>query len=417
MSTSAAAATPAVPYGAAVYLAVVQFFFGCTWVVYVIFLPAMAEAAGVGKGVVIWVLMIDQVVFAVMDLAMGLWADRVAGALRRLGPAILAISTVSCVAFLLIPHAAKLGKEGLFSAPVVGGILILLWSATSSALRAPPWVLLSKYAATPSMPWLSALSLAGMAIGGAISPYLGVQLRGIDPRLPFAISALTLLATTAGLIWVERHIVRLGAGGAAAAPAPVPRAFDPVMSAFFAGCAVLAFGFQTHFFLNSAGQYLRFAKPDDLDYLMPVFWVGFNVLMFPGAALARRYGAMAVMAGSAVIGLAGMIVAGLAGSLEIMVAGHFLAGGAWGSAMMAAFAGTMAFGHKGREGFTIGLLSSLFAIAAFARMALVAAEVSKAPAYKELVAWLPSALWLAGGIVLLVAVLSSQRPAPEIRRA
>jgi hypothetical protein len=107
--STADATTPAVPYGAALYLAVVQFFFGCTWIVYVIFLPGMAEAAGVGKGVVIWILMIDQVVFAVMDLSMGLWADRVAGALRRLGPAILAISTVSCVAFLLIPHAATLG--------------------------------------------------------------------------------------------------------------------------------------------------------------------------------------------------------------------------------------------------------------------------------------------------------------------
>jgi len=417
LSTAADTSTPAVPYGAAAYLAVVQFFFGCTWIVYVIFLPAMAETAGVGKGVVIWVLMIDQVVFAVMDLAMGLWADRVAGALRRLGPAILAISTISCIAFLLIPHAAKLGKEGLFGAPVIGGVLILLWSATSSALRAPPWVLLSKYAATPSMPWLSALSLAGMAIGGAISPYLGVTLRGIDPRIPFAISALTLLATTAGLIWVERHIARLGTG-TPVAPAPKPQAVaDPAMTAFFLGCAVLAFGFQAHFFLNSAGQYLRFAKDSDLDYLMPVFWIGFNVLMFPGAALAKRHGALPVMAGSAVLGLAGMVVAGLAGSLEVMIAGHFLAGGAWGCAMMAAFSGTMAFGHKGREGLMIGTLSAVFALAAFARMAAVAAGINKAPDAREMLTWLPPGMWLAGGIALLVAVLTWQRPALETRRA
>lgn len=414
MSTAADAAKPPVPYGAAVYLAVVQFFFGCTWTVYVIFLPAMAEAAGVGRGVVIWILMIDQAVFAATDLAMGLWADRVAGALRRLGPAILAISTVSCIAFLLLPHAALLGKDGVFGAPVVGGVLILLWSATSSALRAPPWVLLSKYAATPSMPFLSALSLAGMALGGAISPYLGVQLRGIDPRLPFAISALTLLATTAGLIWVERHLARPGTA-APIVPAPVARGLDPAMSAFFIACALLAFGFQTHFFLNSAGQYLRFARPGDLDYLMPVFWVGFNVLMFPGAALAGRYGALPVMAGSALLGLTGMVVAGLAGGLEVLIAGHFLAGGAWGSAMMAAFSGSMAFGHKGREGFTIGLLSSLFAVATFARMALVAADVNKALAWREVLAWLPSALWLAGGLALVAALLSWQRPAPAIR--
>jgi hypothetical protein len=301
---------------------------------------------------------------------------------------------------------------------VVGGALILLWSATSSALRAPPWVLLSKYAATPGMPWLSALTLAGMAIGGAVSPYLGVTLRNVDPRIPFAISALTLLATTAVLIWVERHLARAGTTAAAAATAPAPRAVaDPATTAFFFGCAVLAFGFQTHFFLNSAGQYLRFAKESDLDYLMPVFWIGFNVLMFPGAALAKRYGALPVMAGAAMLGLVGMVVAAQAGGLATMIAGHFLAGGAWGCAMMAAFSGTMGFGHKGREGLMIGILSALFALAAFARMAAVAAGLNKAPDARQMLTWLPPSMWLLGAIALLVAVLIWQRPALEARRA
>jgi hypothetical protein len=393
---------------------VVQFFFGCTWIVYVIFLPAMAEAAGIGKGAVVWILLVDQVVFAVTDLAMGVWADRVVGALRRLGPLILAIACVSCLAFLLLPHAAGLGREGMFSAPFVGGLLILLWSATSSALRAPPWVLLGKYAATPSMPWLSALSLTGMAIGGAISPYLGVSLRGLDPRLPFAISALTLLATTAGLIWVERRVAR---AGVAIPPAPVPRAIDPSMVAFFVGCAVLAFGVQTHFFMNSVPLYLRFAKPADLDFLMPVFWVGFNMLMFPGAALARRHGPLPVMAGAAALGLAGVAIADLAGSLGVTIVGQFLAGGAWGTAMMAAFAGTMAFGHKGREGLMVGLLSTLFALATFFRILLVATGMAKAEPFHALLSWLPLVLWLIGGVALLMAALSGQRPSPAPQRA
>lgn len=50
-----------------------------------------------------------------------------------------------------------------------------------------------------------------------------------------------------------------------------------------------------HFFLNSAGQYLSFAKAADPDYLTLVFWIRFNVLMFPGAALATHLGALPVM--------------------------------------------------------------------------------------------------------------------------
>src|SRR5207249_3328690 len=98
------------------------------------------------------------------------------------------------------------GAEALFFG------LILIWSATSSVLRAPPWVLLSKYAALPSVPWLAALSLIGLSVANAIAPYLGVVLRSVDPRVPFALSSVSLFAITAGLLWVERALARQSAG-------------------------------------------------------------------------------------------------------------------------------------------------------------------------------------------------------------
>lgn len=45
---------------------------------------------------------------------------------------------------------------------------------------------------------------------------------------------------------------------------------------------LLGMGFQAHFGLNSAPLYLRFARPAELDIPMPVFWIGFNLLIFPG---------------------------------------------------------------------------------------------------------------------------------------
>ena len=393
----------------------VQFFFACTWTIYAFYLPALAGAAGIDKKAVIWILMADQVTFGVTDLAMGMWADRVAGLLRRLGPPILAISTVSCVAFLVLPRAAELGRDGPFGAPTVLAVLILVWTVTSSALRAPPWVLLSKYAAKPSMPWLSALSLTGLALAGAISPYLGMKLRDIDPRIAFAVSALTLFAATAGLIWVERYLARREVFTNVVRP-PEPTRVGPRIVAFFAGCAFLAIGFQVHVFLNSGGQYLRFAKPADLQQLMPVFWIGFNLLMYPGAALAKRYGALPVTAGAAALGVIGMLTAGLAGDLVTLIAAQFLAGGAWGGALMAAFAGSMAFGHKGREGTMVGALSGLLALATLLRMATVAAGANKGTTAAALLPWLPPGLWLIGGFALLAA-LTRRRTASVSQQA
>lgn len=198
------AATPRAPYAAALYLAVVQFLFVTCWTLYVIFLPGLLDAAGLPRRYVPWILVFDQLTFMVMDVVTGVAADRAGRVLGRIGPLIVGLTAVSCIAFLLIPQAAGWGAL----APAASLALILIWTLTSSALRAPPWVLLSRYAAAPAMPWMNALMLTGLAVGGAIAPYLGIALKNADPRLPFVVSSLALLATTAGLVWVERWLAR-----------------------------------------------------------------------------------------------------------------------------------------------------------------------------------------------------------------
>src|SRR2546428_5866218 len=172
-----------VPHRVGAFLAVVQFFFTLTWTVYVIFLPQLAVQAGIAKELVLVILMADQVIFALMDLGMGLWADRLARTVGRLGAVVASLTAFSCLAFLLLPHVARggTGTQWLFAA------LIVAWSATSSALRAPPLMLLGKYVAAPSVPWLASLSLFGLGVAGPVAPYLTVTLRQVDPRLPFAL--------------------------------------------------------------------------------------------------------------------------------------------------------------------------------------------------------------------------------------
>ncbi|HYC46146.1 MAG TPA: MFS transporter [Burkholderiales bacterium] len=385
-------ARPLVPHRVGVYFAVVQLFFTLTWTVYVIFLPKLAAQAGIPKHWVVYILLLDQLVFVVMDYAMGVMADRVSKVLGRLGYIVLAVTLGSCLAFLLLPFAAPAGAAWLFLA------LTVLWAVSSSALRAPPLALLGKYAPQPAVPWLSALSLFGLGLAGAVSPYLTIVMRDLDPRLPFAISSIALALATAGIMWAERTLAKDSPSAAAATVTPKPNA--PV-AGFLIAALLVGIGFQIHFSLNTAGQYLKLAKPDQLPYLMPVFWIGFNVLMLPASLATKRYGGIAVACAGAVIAAIAAFGATRAGSLETLVALQFIAGGGWGCVLMSAVAAAVAIGHTGREGKLTGGLFSLLALAAFARIAILAAELNKDPGYAAAFAWAPVAAWAAGGLILL----------------
>jgi MFS family permease len=388
-----------VPHGAAVYLAIVQFFFATTWIIYVIYLPSLLESVGIPRAMTAWILMIDQLTFTVTDFVMGFAADRVGRVVGRLGPAIVAVTVVSCLSFFLMPQLAAIGGGPVPAALFV--LTVVIWVVTSSALRAPPWCMIARYAATPSLPWLAALALVGVGVGGAISPYLGVTLRNVDPRIPFAISSATLLVTTIGLIWVERALMRAAAAGWQEARVDeIPPLVTPPNAAFFLATTLLALGFQAHIAFNSIPQYLRYAAPADLDYLLPIFWVGFNLLSLPVAALTPRWGGVRVMMVAAVLGAVGALIAGLAPDLSFTVIGQALAGGAWGTIFFAGISTALILGRTGREGATSGLWFSTLAAAAFMRISIVAVQFDRAVGFQFLATWAPPLLWAAAALVL-----------------
>jgi len=381
------------------YFGLVQFLFVSCWTVYVIYLPQLLAQAGIDKRWTIWVLMADQLIFTLMDFSIGVAADRVSASLRRLGPWLLGATAISGLAFLAIPHLAPAGAPALLLATVA------VWAVSSSALRAPPMLLLGKYVPAPGVPWVATLSLLGLGLAGAAAPYLTLGLRGLDPRLPFALASLALIAAVAGMLWAERHLAAV----AATEPAPPARPVDGRVLAFFAAVALLGLGFQMHFALNSAPLYLRFAQPPQLDHLMPVFWVGFNLLIFPACRANQRFGGIAVMTGGAVIGAMAAALAASAPSLEVLVALQFLAGGAWAAVLMSAMTAAIAIGHSGREGATTGGLFALLALATLARMAIVATQLNKDAGFSALLPWLPGLAW-AGAALLLASLALRPRP-------
>jgi hypothetical protein len=394
-----------IPRSAAIYLAVVQFFFAVTWILYVIYLPALAAEAGIGPQWIPWILVADQVVFAVVDVITGFWLDRVRASLARLGGWMAGVTLVSCAAFVLMPY--------LNASAALLLALVLTWSITSSALRSPPWALLSRYAATPQTPLLSALVLMGSALAAAFAPYLGVALRDIDPRVPFILSSLTLAATVLGLMSVERRL-------AGSSPLPAghvepeydlssPRA-RCLVAAFFASVAIMASGYQVHFSLNSAPAYLQFAGATQLPYLMPLFWVGFNVLIIPAAALVRRLGALESMAAGGIAGAIATLAAAAAPGLDALMAAQFVAGGCWAVISVSIFSAAMMFGRTRRQGTMLGSLFAVLALAAFVRIGAYAGDIVTLDWFRASSAWIPVGCFAVAAVLLFTALRLSRAP-------
>jgi hypothetical protein len=143
---------------------------------------------------------------------------------------------------------------------------------------------------------------------------------------------------------------------------------------------------------------------------MPVFWIGFNIAMFPASVVVKRRGGLIVMGAAGLFGAVAVIAAELAGDLNMLIAAQFVAGAAWGCMLMSAISAALAIGETGAEGKVIGLVFSALALATFARMAAVAGGLQKLPEYAPLLHWAPVACWaVAGAGLLAIAASRAQR--------
>ena len=378
----------------ALYLAVVQFVFVSTWTIYVVFLPELLQHAGIEKAWLPRILIADQLLIAGFDLAFGIAAARGMQRYGRIAPVLLGVSLLSCLAFLLMPQAG--------SAPALLLGLTVVWVITSSALRAPLYALLSRHAATPERTALAATMTLGMAGAGMIAPWLGAQLKGISPALPFALSSLTLAALVLPLATAER-----AAGLKADNPAEnLPPA--PLGSvAFFVLLLAAALGFQVFFNLAAAPAYLKHYISSDLAWLMPLFWVG----VAGGSVLASTSGEKRP---PYVIFLAGCLLAAIAaaifsatGSSLLLPAAQLVGGVGWGLALCKAFAIAERFVPAPRSAAMVGALFSMLALATVSRITLNVAGLAE-PATA-----LPLPLWLLAAAGMGIALLRSaprQRP-------
>jgi hypothetical protein len=376
-------------------LATLQFLLAATWVVYVIYLPALAAQAGIDKRYVPMILMMDQVIFIACDWLAGVYADRVAETFGRIGGAMSAAALVSCLAFVALPWAAPA------AGPVLFLFLTVLWSATSSALRAPPFALMSRHAEASRQPWIAGVYLFGLGLASAIAPYLSIELRQLDPRIPFVASSVSLVLVAMALADAER---RWKAPEEAPKPGEIPGVAPGPMMLFAFAVFLFALGFQVHFAMNSAPSYLRYARMEDLPKLMPVFWIGFNLAILPATLLPKKYGGAIMMAAGGAVGVIAFSASVYAGSLGPLLIAQAISGAAWAVALMSAFTAALEAGKPGREGLLTGLLFSTLAAAALLRLALITANAPGHATIGPMLPHLPFVAWtLASFIVAFVA--------------
>lgn len=396
MNPSSAAASQA-----GLNVCLLQFVFTLGWTVYVIFLPGLLAQAGIDKSWLLWILLADQLIFAAMDVWAGFAADQVQRKFGLLGPWVLGAGLISAAAFFLLPWLGH-WLPSAAQAPALLA-LIFIWVCTSSALRAPPMIMLQKYASRPQTPWLLALYLTGLALAGAVAPYLGVHLKTVNPLLPFALSSLALALTVLGLVHAERRLASQASAQVLKQPGSAP--WGLWGAGFLLGAA-----FQAHFSLNAAPQFLRFAQPADLEWLMPIFWIGFNLILLALPGLALRYGNVKVMIAAAFLAACGSAASVLAGDLSSMALAQLLAGAGWGLLLICGIGQALDLGGNGREGMFLGGFFSVLALATALRIAFVLAKLPANPEWKIVLAWAPACLWLLGGLLLLGLYRKLMRP-------
>ncbi|UCV14690.1 MFS transporter [Quatrionicoccus australiensis] len=370
-------------------LAGVQFFFTLGWTVYALYLPDLLKGAGLAASWLPWLLMVDQLIFAAMDIAFGIAADRMADTYRRLARLLLWLTSLSAVAFLLLPSLA----------PVSPGLLLLvlaIWVISASVVRAPTMVLLAKRAKAAQQGQLVLCYAGGMALASALSPFLGLWLKGVDPQLVFALSGLALL----GAVLV---LLRL---------APVPPDLEaddgqqPVAFASYlpllAVLGLAAFGFQVHAFVNAAPLYLLHVGKDSLPWLMPLLWLGFFATLLAVSALVKRFAAWSVVAAGLLLTALASYGAGLSGGLAGLIGLQLLTGAGWAMVFGGLMEQAGVDGRRGAEGLFMGSFFAVLAISSFARIALATQYL---PLLQPVRFELPAALLLAAGFCLAVYVL------------
>ena len=369
-------------------LAGVQFFFTLAWTVYALQLPGLLATAGIAASWLTLLLMADQLVFAVMDVAFGVMADRMAEGYRRLARLLVVLSSLSAVAFVLLPLVAGVAPGALLA-------VLAIWVVSASVVRAPTLILLGKRAKAAQQADLVVWYASGMALASALAPFVGLWLKGSDPRLSFSMSAVTLLVAVIVLLRVVGKNVPV-----AEQEPPRPASFAAYLPLLLV-LGLAGFGFQLHAFVNASPLYQLHAGKEQLPWLMPLVWLGFFAMLVAVGPLLKRFGAMPVATGGILLTAAASYAAGVVGNLGMLIFLQLICGAGWAMAFAGLMERASSAGLRGSEGLFMGSFFAVTAVCTLLRIAFTSQWLSD---WKSSQFLLPAALLLTAGLIAAAQV-------------
>jgi MFS family permease len=368
-------------------VAALQFGVVLSWTMYVMFLPGLLDRAGIDRHWLIWILILDQAVFAVSDWWAGSYADRASRQMRRVGPPLAAMAVLSSLAMASLPWVAELERPALLVAVVV------FWVASSSTLRAPAFSLLSKVGGIKTRAGVVSVSLVGLSLASAMGPLVTSLLRGVDPRMPIVLAAIALAVAALLTSQIETR-----------AKADDDELFTPsqdwvplVLAAY-----VAALGTQLHNTLIGEALAPRFPAISP-DLMRSTFWIGFTAGLLVAARTATLPNPLRPVKWALVLGAGALVVMRGADTIPLLTLAQLAAGGTWGVILTATIVSALSRESSMYAGTSVGLLFSALALAAMTRLIIIAAGIH----HTAFMPWMPSALWLLAGLLMAW---------PEVRR-
>jgi MFS family permease len=372
---------PVQPRTVSATIATIQGLLVLIWTQYVMFLPQMAQAAGIGRGWVVWLLVADQITFVLGDWAAGVYADRLARTMRLMGALVVGTSIVSGLLLVALPDIAELRSPTLFI------LAMLAWAASSSALRAPVFSLLGRVGGVSRKSGVINGALIGVSVAGAAGPLLTGALSHIDPRVP-------LLAASIALVLATLPVLRIDAPGRSA-PTPVSGSALAAVMGLSVTTWLVALGMQL--FTAIGPQQFHPLSPMAKLLWSPLYWSGFAVGLLAGAPTGRARSSLPWTLATIALGAAAMAATKVATGIGLLAASLTLAGACWAVVYVNGLRTVLQLSRDCAIGTPIGIYLSVIALAAAARLLLAALGV-----VPQLDAALVAAgLWVLAGLGLV----------------
>lgn len=337
-------------------IALIQFLFVVSWVLYGIYFGELLAAAGIDRGWLVPIFLFDQLLFAVMDPLIGAWADRVERRAAKLVPWVVGLNALAAVAFVSLPLMGS-------NSPALLLLATLVWVVSASALRAPLFVMLDRLPGAPHQTSRVAQAAAGIALGSALAPFIGLWLKGVSPIVPFVVSSGALLL--AGLA-----LPTLPPRTESAKDREQHRSAGRPLVWVYGVTLLLACGFQFHVFVGSVALYRQFVSAENLPWCLPVFWVGFKLMMFVAMGRVEKTGAARFLSWMAGAGGVALLLCLLAPNLPVLLLGQVVLGACWGGCFVAGIRTVQGWPTRVESGLALGGWFCMLSLATAGRIGL-----------------------------------------------